>query len=94
MKLTAQQLDLLTEVTEDYGGTVRTDYSGRAMFGARCVGIDVPTVRDAVKVLVALAETDPGLARSLAADFTWDNMGLGFIVYFPSAQAPGGGEGR
>jgi hypothetical protein len=95
-ELTDEQVDLLEEAAWNNGneGDVRYDYSGRGMYGKKCVGLDVPSVRTAVKTLVALAESDSDLASDLAGAWTQDSMGLGVIVYFPGFTVKDPDEGE
>lgn len=58
------------------GGTVRDDYSGRFMFGKNCYGIDCD---NAVTCIEQAAKRGLTGAR-------YDNMGLGYIVYWPNIQ--------
>lgn len=59
----------------------RTDYSGRGMFGVRCVGVSCGGRRDVSEgdVLEAVKNVRGGLRPS------HDAMGLGTILYWPSA---------
>lgn len=86
--------DLLTEMVEfsqqdqDYGYNIRTDYSGRAMYGKTCVGVSgdnpMPFIIECMKNFMDMGDTD------YASDFfellqhhKTDSMGCGTIVYFP-----------
>lgn len=62
------------------------DYSGRGMYGRSCIGLRVDSMKQAVQVLVAVAEHDADLARLLAEEFTTDSLGMGIIAYFPGVQ--------
>lgn len=63
-----------------HSGKLRS-YSGRAMYGARCLGVTVGRwdYEDAFKAAKRLRSR--GAARS-------DSMGLDVIIYFPDAGAP------
>lgn len=50
-------------------------YSGRGMYGAECVGVAV--------------DNKPG-RYDLPTGWAWDNLGLGFIIYWPAVPWPGG----
>lgn len=83
------QFTLLRACVEDEGlGEVRTDYSGRFMYGDECIGIDLASVSDFSTVLLNIAAEDRELARTLADSQRSDSMGLGVIVYFPGVKAP------
>jgi len=82
-ELDSYQVDLIEQAVVDLNGMWRDDYSGRAMYGATCVGFDVADQREAAKVLVEVADQDVELARELAERWTTDAMGKGIMVYFP-----------
>lgn len=87
--ITDRQFTLLRACTEDEGlGEVRTDYSGRGMYGDECIGIDLASVSDFSTILLNVADEDREFARSLADRQQSDSMGLGVIIYFPGLQAP------
>lgn len=71
---------------------IRGDYSGRAMFGARCFGVDFDHLRDAFAFAVALgavcgaADVDYGPLLDRVAT---DDMGRGMILYFPGVTLDG-----
>lgn len=71
-------LEAICEVADEIGGSVRTDYSGRGMYGKKCVGIDC---RNATECIELAASKGIKGARQ-------DNMGLDMIVYWPHIQAP------
>lgn len=66
-------------------------YSGRGMFSKECVGIDtdLETSQLLLGILDGLAKWQAGTADdSKMIRYAWkhcktDNMGMGFIVYFP-----------
>jgi hypothetical protein len=76
----------------DQDGSVRDDYSGRGMYGDRCLSIVVDSESSAVRALVVLAQDSECAsdAQDLAERWTVDQMGLGVVVYFPGANAPEG----
>lgn len=80
---------------EDYSVTLRNDYSGRGMFGRRCVGIICPRhlVMEAIDCLKqAQQETGVKLPVNLNRDFCKDNMGLDMIYYYPQLDISTDGE--
>lgn len=80
--LTVEQSQvILGEVADNIGGRLRTDYSGRCMFGAECLGIDCTDDRECIEE--AASRGIRGGSR--------DNMGMGYIVYWPVYQTK---EGR
>lgn len=89
LTLTDEQFDLLVAAVEDEGlGEVRTDYSGRFMYGDECIGIDLASVTDFSVVLLNVAARDREFAYTLADAERSDSMGFGVIVYFPGVKAP------
>ena len=80
--LTVEQAqEILEGVAERIGGKLRTDYSGRCMYGAECLGIDCDDDTECLEE--AAAAGIRGGSR--------DNMGMGYIVYWQQYQTK---EGR
>lgn len=79
---------LVIRIATDIGLEVRS-YSGRGMYGARCIGVTVGNpFQDFAKLMVGLCEIgDEGLdaAEHLTRcdAVQTDSMGCGSIVYFP-----------
>ena len=67
-------VEAIERLAEEVGGTVTYDYSGRFMFGKRCVGI----ITGYIDELIEKAQ-DEGLDS-----YSTDNMGLDHIVYWPN----------
>lgn len=72
----AEIVQKIVEVASDTGSDLRSDYSGRGMFGALCYGIDG---QDEVEILMAVGAA--GLPRPKI-----DSMGMGVIVYWPQIE--------
>lgn len=72
----------LIDAIEDAGFEAR-DYSGRAMFGSVCVGVDLDSDGDLWRLATALGEAgiNVGAPRT-------DSMGRGIIAYWPSIKWP------
>lgn len=87
--LTPDQISKLADIADDLDLALRTDYSGRAMYGRTCIGFEGDT-----DMSVALLQLGAALAAAdlpeIADTCRSDAMGLGWIVYFPSFQAPDG----
>lgn len=77
--LTNDEVRILSEEAEYREGGVRTDYSGRGMYGKQCFGIVVRYQSDLEEILEA-AGSD--VAEDMS-DPIWDNMGLSYIAYWP-----------
>ena len=67
-------VESIERLAEEVGGTVTYDYSGRCMFGKKCVGI----ITGYIDELIEKAQ-DEGMD-----DYSTDNMGLDHIVYWPN----------
>jgi hypothetical protein len=71
MKMSA--LELVEQIAEAVDGTVYHGYSGRGMYGAKCLGV---TCGDATRCIEEAASR--GLMKA-----STDNMGRDMIVYWP-----------
>lgn len=91
MQLTVDQVTDITLAADLELSSFTNTYSGRGMYGERCIGWDVDDLSDAPMVLaLAFAEfLDPYEARRLAENARTDNMGLGYIIYFPGSTCDG-----
>lgn len=69
-------VEAIERIARKVDGSVRTDYSGRFMYGELCYGIDCDN--DVTVIELAGAE---GLRGAKV-----DNMGKGYIVYWPSVK--------
>jgi len=65
---------IIEEISEEVGGEVRYDYSGRGMFGRQCMGI----VTGNPQLVIDLAKKHRKLKQ-----YCQDNMGLEYIIYWP-----------
>lgn len=95
MYVTRKQLDkAIREFTMDSDEVdVRTDYSGRGMYGRTCVGVVGSSVSVALRFMFALAEqiSEDGddaweqreNVMELAEDLRTDSMAYDTIYYFP-----------
>lgn len=85
-------LPLLVQAVEEAEYETRS-YSGRAMYGERCLGVDCDNpARAAVRIARALVSLCEGseLEEILEAmeDAKTDSMGRDAILYFPSIAFP------
>lgn len=95
MNITREQLDDILDAAELYEAdddsydsdghvTVTSDYSGRGMYGAACLGFTVSHLADAFKIAVAMGGVlGADEAREIAGKARSDSMGRDVIVYFP-----------
>lgn len=60
---------------------VRSDYSGRGMYGSKCVGFDLDS-KGSLLSLGAALQTE-GVIDDFIDRASFDAMGMGIIVYFP-----------
>lgn len=86
MKLTDAQLSTITDAAWDADLKVRS-YSGRAMFGEHCLGLQFYEIRNLAKFFISLAADDASLAGDLALRLRTDSLGLGEIAYFPGIES-------
>lgn len=84
--ITPDQLDELQNAVTDVDGSL-CSYSGRAMYGKQCLGIELDSTEDAFRLALSIESGD--LAYLLSHP-KFDSMGLGIIVYFPNVEAPEG----
>jgi len=77
----------LTEMFEEAGIDFRPDYSGRAMYGRKCIAVEGASLTEVLAEVVAACE-DVETAALLIRDARYDQMGLGIIIYWPSIRAP------
>ena len=71
-------IELIKEVAAVVGGELYLNYSGRGMYGAKCVGIVCANPQLAI---------EEALARGLRGSHQ-DHMGQDFIVDWPNLQQP------
>lgn len=72
--------------------SIRTDYSGRGMFGRTSAAVTLPSPTALTPFLTALCLEMAGngradTARALAAQTNTDSMGRGIIAYWPDVAA-------
>jgi hypothetical protein len=97
--ITRDQLETICDHADlDPDVSIRTDYSGRGMYGDLCVGFTVSGPQGLIKLgagiqrLISEAEEGVGTAldsdveRKLLEGASTDNMGHDTIVYFPGVQ--------
>lgn len=87
MRLNHEEVQQIIDALRNYGFNVRS-YSGRAMYGANCVGLDVESFGAVMNIAVGLIEggIDPTEVCELGENMRTDNMGLGYIVYWPALE--------
>jgi hypothetical protein len=79
--------ELIESFCEEFGYEFYGDYSGRGMYGKRCVGIVCDSPMDVVIELCDyLRDNGVESATSALGGTSWDSMGLQSIVYFPNVQ--------
>lgn len=94
MMLTAKTLSAVKTACDNLGYSVRK-YSGRAMYGSQCLGIDVDrytsigTVCFKIAHELASAGEEEALEDLASAEWSNDSMGMGAIVYASSLRWEG-----
>lgn len=101
MKITQEQINRILENMFDLFGAeeprVRTNYSGRGMYGKECVGFVVKqdellTLGAAITLALVrdadgnYSDVELGTLASLMMKTRTDNMGYDTIVYFPGLE--------
>lgn len=85
---TNEVINLIRAFCEERGNRFRDDYSGRSMYGSRCVGI--VTESNSLSEIVALCDylRDNGVesCEEVLEIIREDNMGYDTIIYFPYLQ--------
>lgn len=78
-------LELIEEFCDDYDLDFMNDYSGRGMYGKRCIGfVTYDTMGSIVNLCDALRDNEEiTSAADALGDICTDNLGRGYIVYFP-----------
>jgi hypothetical protein len=85
--------ELLKEIASEVAGDVRTDYSGRGMFGDTCVGITTAPHRllELGAVISRLVD-DEVLREELTRNSNTDSMGYDTIIYWARVTCPAAEE--
>lgn len=85
--VSSELLDVISIVTDEEN--VVTDYSGRGMYGERCLGIVTPNSMELIASILEEINFQKD-SKSLIDEFSQmirnckiDNMGYNYILYFP-----------
>ena len=94
-QLTDWDLEQITDTLDMYEAGSVMEYSGRAMYGAQCLGIVTEDVASAFMILGSaladLGNDGNALTRKLLREVRQDSMGRdSTVVYFPSITMPEG----
>lgn len=94
-QLTDWDLEQITDTLDMYEAGSIMEYSGRAMYGAQCLGIVTPDVASTFMILGSaladLGNDGNALTRKLLREVRTDSMGRDeIVVYFPSITMPAG----
>lgn len=87
--LSTDQMYEIASAADIDSENVRSDYSGRGMYGKECIGFDLDRNADMLRLgaaIIAVLGEDEG--SQVISDVSTDSMGLGMIAYFPSVQCP------
>lgn len=91
MKVDQEELETLQLAADDEDVSLRTDYSGRGMYGRECIGIVCGGSTEVTRFLFAVKDRDDDLARMLLDQgMSEDSMGLDGIYYWPGVSVEGG----
>lgn len=95
-----ERAKLVCDLLEAIGEEPRK-YSGRAMYGAQCVGVVPERARSEADLVINVLEevldradddVDPAETLRALRRSRSDSMGLGFVVYWPDLPWPEGRE--
>lgn len=87
--ITDEQAGQLRDSADQHGAEYRDDYSGRFMYGARCIGL-TGTIHAIMATVAEAGMADPELGWLLVRnDSATDSMGLDMIVYWPDLAEEG-----
>lgn len=92
MILTDKQLTTIEDICEEFDLELRTNYSGRFMYGAQCIGIVSDPFNNTsigpclIEIGKEFEETFSGVQTDVWS-MEQDNMGRGMIYYFPKIRA-------
>lgn len=71
--------------------SIRTDYSGRGMYGKQCVAFDLEAIADLFSLGGAVqAECGADVMADFAGRCRTDSMGMGMVAYFPGITCEDG----
>ncbi len=100
MNLTEKQFEVLSSFADDFELSITTTYSGRGMYGKKCIGFTTEYLnlfRFGFDLLLYLnneltgnhnddAELEELIDKLAEHSPSTDNMGKSYIIYFPSFQ--------
>ena len=86
MKITQDQFQQFQQLAEEIGGDVYENYSGRGMFGERCLVITVDNLYFSLFDLGRLVESMEIDFSHMMAELRVDNLGTRDIIYFPRLE--------
>lgn len=78
-------LDVIHDAMDNAGierANLRTDYSGRMMYGERCMGISVTYVSEILRFAAHLGAADADLADDLMDNTRSDSLGKSDTIYY------------
>jgi hypothetical protein len=87
MTLSPAEVSALLDNLNDAGYSV-SSYSGRAMYGKRCVGVKLDRSQDPFELGIQMGIYLGEEAKKLG--YRTDSMGMGSVVYFPDLAWPEG----
>lgn len=77
-------VECIESITDNAGWDVRTDYSGRGMYGKECIGVIVPNTNTVMRLGMAIgAECGEDYIHIKTRS---DSLGLRTIVYWPDVE--------
>lgn len=84
-------IDTIEEFCEENGYRFRSDYSGRCMYGRKCIGFIVESINEGfyaiAEITERLADEEIQNISQKLGSICYDNMGMNYIIYFPKLNA-------
>lgn len=80
-------MNKIQEILENSGFDVRS-YSGRAMYGKSCLGVEVDNLGEFISILLesVQGEEDTRDLQEAFLNLKQDQMGHGIVLYFPDVE--------
>lgn len=87
MKIDNDELQVLEDAADELGLDLRTDYSGRGMYGDECIGIVAGSTGEVIRWFFMIHDLDDMLAdRLVEQNMSQDSMAFDIIFYWPSVS--------
>ena len=88
---TSSDADHIISVAQELDIQVVWNYSGRGMMGRNCIGLQIDQFSDIGRVMYHLGalNEDPDVNMTVEIfDWRYDNLGRGWVMYWPGIESP------